>query len=102
MRAVITRFLDLEVMNYHPAVPWGLLLIWAILLLAAFSSLRQSEMGLGAKIAWLLFIFFLPVIGLAFYAIWSLISADWGFIKPLLQSRSQSIKAVAAAPRDRR
>ena len=94
MRGVITRFLNLQVMNFHPAVYWGLLIIWVILLVAAFSSLREIEMSLGAKIAWFLVILFVPIIGLALYAVRCLIRSDWTFLKPLLQSRSQAVKAV--------
>jgi len=102
MRGVITRFLQLDVMNYHPAVPWGLLIIWAILLVAAFSSLRQTDLSFGARLAWFLLILLVPVGGLAIYALWSLLRADWTFLKPLFQSRSEAIRAVVDPSRGNR
>lgn len=94
MRGVITRFLNLDVMNYHPAVPWGILIVWVILLVAALLSLRQTDLSLGARFAWYALIFLVPIAGLAFYTLWSLFHADWTFLKPLFQSRTAAIRAV--------
>lgn len=84
MLQIVFRFLTFNVVSEHWAVYWGLLAVWIILLVAAFSSIRSLEISLGAKIGWILVTLFIPIAGLGIYALRCLISADWSFLKPIL------------------
>ncbi len=94
MLQVVTRFLTLNVITEHPVVYWGLSVVWLILLIAAFSSLRSLEIPLGGKFVWFFVIFFLPPLGLGFYALRCLIKGDWSFLKPLL-APSRTARKIA-------
>jgi hypothetical protein len=84
MIQTVIRFLSFNVMSTHPGVYWGLLLVWIILLVAAFSSVRSREMRASAKVVWMVIIFLVPLAGLACYAFWCLLRGDWSFLKPLM------------------
>lgn len=94
MRAVIINFLSLNVLNTHPAVYWALAAVWISLCVSAFHSLRSQETSAGSRAVWMGVILFLPILGLAAYSVFCLIKADWGFLKPLFQSRSEAVRAV--------
>ena len=83
MRAVVFRFFTFTTVNDHPAVYWGLAAIWLILIVAAFLSLQSQPITVGAKMAWFAAILFLPIVGIATYACWCLVTADWAFLKPI-------------------
>ncbi len=75
-------------------------IIWVVLLITAFSSLRSLDISVWAKWMWFLFILGVPIMGLAIYAIRCLICADWSALKPLMISRSGSVSKVREnAPR---
>ena len=97
MRGVVTRFLNLEVLSIHPFAYWALALVWLILLVAFVSSIRSQEIPATAKAIWIFLVLFVPIFGLAAYCIWCLIRADWSFLKPLFQTRSQSVKAIVGS-----
>lgn len=84
MRGVLIRFLKQDILSEHPAVYWGVGIIWLFLMIAAFASLRTQSFGISAKIFWILFLLFIPVIGLACYCLFCLTRGDWSGIKPLL------------------
>lgn len=94
MRAAIFNFLSLNVLNTHPAVYWALAAVWISLCVSAFHSLQSQEISAGSRALWVGVILFLPIIGLAVYSVFCLFKADWGFLKPLFQSRSEAVKAV--------
>jgi hypothetical protein len=82
MLQVVIRFLTFDVVSQHPAVYWGLAVVWLLLLAGAVSSLRSLEISFGAKVGWMLLILFFPVFGLGIYALRCLILSDWSFLKP--------------------
>jgi hypothetical protein len=84
MLQVILRFLTFNVVSEHPAVYWGLLVVWLLLVAAAISSLRSLEISTGAKVMWLILILAVPIFGLGIYAFRCLLLGDWSFLKPLL------------------
>lgn len=84
MIEALIRLFTFNVMSEHPAVYWGLAAVWLILLLAAVSSLRSLPISTGAKVAWFVLIFFVPLVGLGIYALRCLFVADWSFFKPFL------------------
>jgi hypothetical protein len=87
MRAIVTHFLRLEILNLHPMVYWGMAGVWVLLLFSAFASVRSLSISTGAKIAWSLVILVLPIFGLSAYAIRCLFRSNWHALKPWFQSR---------------
>ena len=81
MREVFNRFITFDALNDHPMIHAGLAIIWVLLLVAAFLSIRSQTFGAVAKWIWFLVILALPILGLAIYAVWCLVRADWSFLK---------------------
>lgn len=96
MRDIVTRFLQLEIINLHPMVYWGLALVWLLLLVSALMSVRSLAISTGAKLAWSLVLIAVPVLGLAAYAVRCLLRGNWQALKPLFQSR-RLVKQVSSA-----
>jgi hypothetical protein len=84
MLQIVTRFLTFDVLSTHPAVYWGLALVWIILLVAAFASVRSLEIHVAGKVVWIVVILFVPILGLACYAFRCLVRGEWSFLKPFL------------------
>lgn len=93
MLTIVVRFLTFNVISTHPAVYWGLALVWLILLVASLSSLRSLEIPFGFKFAWFSFILCIPIIGLAVYASRCLLKGNWSFFNPIFAS-SKTAKKV--------
>lgn len=93
MRGIITRFFTMDVLNIHPAVYWGLALIWVILLVAAISSLRSLRESGKVKVFWLAIILLIPIVGMAIYCIRCLVKADWSGLKPFLLPQNRGIRS---------
>ena len=94
MIQVLIRFLTFNVVSDHPAVYWALAVVWLLLLLAAFSSIRSLPVSFGAKVGWFLVIILLPLVGLAAYAFRCLIRGNWSFLKPVF-SPPKSARKIA-------
>jgi hypothetical protein len=92
MLQVVIRFLTLEVITEHPVVYIGLGAVWLILLLAAAFSILAQRISRPWKAFWFLLVFFLPILGLAIYALRCLFLGDWSFLKPLLVPPSPARK----------
>jgi hypothetical protein len=84
MLQVVIRLLTFNVISEHPAIYWGLAVVWVILLVTAVASIRSLDLSRGGKIAWLLVVLVFPVLGLALYALRCLFRGDWSFLKPFL------------------
>lgn len=96
MLQVVIRFLTFEVVSEHPAVYWGLAAVWLILLVSAVLSIRSLDISAGAKVAWMLLIFFIPLLGLGIYALRCFFRGNWSFLKPLLERpKHKSTKKIA-------
>lgn len=87
MRALVINFLSLDVLNLHPALYWGLAAVYFLIFVSAFMSVRSLAISTGAKVAWLLIIIVIPILGLAVYALRCIFKANWNAFKPLFQSR---------------
>ncbi len=87
MRGIVINFLNLEVLNLHPAVYCGFAAIWLLLLISAVISVRTLEIPIAAKLVWLLLIFVVPIAGIGLYALRCLLKADWKALAPLFHSR---------------
>lgn len=84
MQDTIVRFLTFQVVTVHPIAYWGLGIVWLLLLMAAFTSVRSLAIGTFAKVLWFFFILLAPLIGLTFYTLRCLFLGDWSFLKPFL------------------
>jgi cytochrome c oxidase subunit IV len=78
MRTVLQRFLSFNAENVASDIYWALGVVYLILLASAIASLFQSEHR--AKLAWLVALVFLPLVGLYFYAFMALLRADYSFL----------------------
>lgn len=87
MRSIVTNFIQFNILNMNPMVYWGLAVVWLMLLLSAFMSLRSLSTPFWAKFLWFIIIVALPIMGLALYALRCLFKADWYYITPLFQTR---------------
>lgn len=87
MRNIVIHFFRLEILNMHPGVYWGLAIIWLLLIVSAFASVRSLAIPAIAKNVWLLVILAIPILGLAAYAFRCLARANWHALKPWFQSR---------------
>ena len=94
MTQALIRFLTFDVVSEHPAVYWGLAVVWVLLLVGAVSSLRTLEISFGGKFAWIFIIIFLPIFGLGIYAFHCLILGDWAFLKPFF-APAKTAKKIA-------
>lgn len=87
MRNIIINFLSLEVRSIHPAVYWGLAIIWVLVLVSALISVRSLPASGLVKVVWFILILAVPILGLGIYALYCLFSANWEMLKPLFQNR---------------
>jgi hypothetical protein len=97
MRGIIIRFFTMDILNDHPAVYWGLALIWVILLVAAISSLRSLHVSGKVKAFWLAIILLIPIVGMALYSIRCLIKADWSGLKPFLLPQNRGVRSFLSS-----
>ncbi len=87
MKGIFIHFFKLEILNLHPMIYWAVAAVWLLLLISAVNSIRTISLSIGAKMVWLLLIFFLPVVGLALYALRCLFKTNWKALAPLFHSR---------------
>jgi hypothetical protein len=100
MRAIVTNFLRLEILNHHPVVYWGLAAVWFLILVSAFMSVRSLSISTGVKSAWFMVIVAIPILGLAAYAFRCIASANWKALKPLFQARKLDKQMSSAGSSD--
>lgn len=79
MRLVIHRFLSLHAENVAPEIYWALGCVYLILIAVSLESLRRSQVRF--KLAWAMLLLFIPLLGMYLYALRSLFSADFSFLK---------------------
>ena len=87
MRNIVINFLSLDIKSVHPVVFWGLAIIWVLVLVSAFMSVRSLPTKTLVKVVWFVLIIAIPVLGLGIYALRCLVSANWQMFKLLFQSR---------------
>jgi len=78
MRTVITRFFTFNAENSAPEVYGVLATVYLILFGLSLSSLIKSDCR--NKLAWFLFLLFIPVVGMYAYSLWCLVKADYSFL----------------------
>lgn len=99
MRDAIMRFLAINPLNDHPMIYWGMIVVWLVLVLTCFFSIRSLRIGLGARWAWFSLVLCVPVLGMFIYLVWCLIKADYSFLKFILGPPSRAKQALAGSPR---
>ena len=83
MRDTITNFLKMDVQTSIGLVYAGLAVVWLIILIAGISSIVTRPMGVVGKVAWILLIVAVPLVGMAVYCLYSLFRADYTFLQQL-------------------
>lgn len=78
MRTVLQRFFSFNAENTAPEIYFALALVYLILLAVSISSLIKSPRR--GKGLWLAAMILLPVVGLYFYALTALMTADFSFL----------------------
>lgn len=79
MKTTILRFFTFEVMNIHPMIYWGLLVVWCLMLVATFASIGSQAMSPLAKLFWSCVVL-VPIVGLFLYLIFCLTRVDYSFM----------------------
>ncbi|HCN29347.1 MAG TPA: hypothetical protein DIT64_11465 [Verrucomicrobiales bacterium] len=88
MRTVIQRFFSFTAENVVPEIYAALGLVYLILLFVTLASVSKTQTN--GKLAWFMIVLLLPMLGMYFYAFWSLIKADYSFLTRLGFARSRS------------
>lgn len=81
MRDTITNFLKMDVQTSIGLVYAGLAVVWLIVLFAAICSIVTRPMGTVAKVAWIVLVVGLPLVGMTLYCLYSLVRADYTFLQ---------------------
>ncbi len=81
MRTVITRFITFDAENTAPEVYAVLAFAYLTLLALCLASLARSN--IKGKLAWSLYILFIPMVGMYMYTFWCLLRADYSFLARL-------------------
>ncbi len=71
--------------------------IYALLVIASVMSVFAVKTGFGARLAWLLLILSLPVLGIAAHCFVCLYSADYTFLKQFGFARSKKVGILSLA-----
>lgn len=98
MSSLVINILRFDILNMHPAVYWGLGVIWILMLVSAIMSVRSLPIFPGKKVAWIFVIVAIPILGLGIYALRCLFSANWDVLKPFFRSRQLERKALSIDP----
>jgi len=83
MRIILDNFFQLSAQNAGGAVVWAALAIYAGLVLTSLLDILTRKRLLVFKLAWSLLILGLPFIGMAFYCIFCLFTAEYPLISQL-------------------
>ena len=90
MRDVVTNALTLSPQNFSVEVAWALGIIYGAMWLVTMTSVIQQSFGVASKIAWVIIVTAVPIVGMVFYSARCLLSADFGFLKQLGFAKAHS------------
>lgn len=99
MKDAIMRFLAINPLNDHPMIYWGMIVVWLVLVLNCFFSIRSLRIGLGQRWAWFLLVLCVPVVGMLIYLVRCLLVADYSFLKFMLGPPQRAKQALAGSSR---
>lgn len=91
MRIILDNFFQLSAQNAGSAVVWGLLTIYAALVMICLLDIVTRKRNMTFKLAWILLVLLLPFVGMTFYCILCLCTAEYPLLSQL-GLRSQSGK----------
>lgn len=92
MLTALIKFLTFAPDNVTKEVYWALAAIYLFLFLATLLSIKKTTHTHVPKLAWMLLITILPVIGIAIYCIRCLVLADFHFLKQFSPAPPQGPK----------
>lgn len=81
MLTSLIKFFTFAPDNVSKEVYWALGVIYLFLIIATMLSIQKNIRNLATKLAWMLLITVVPVIGIAVYCIRCLALADFSFLK---------------------
>jgi hypothetical protein len=104
----LTKLLTLSPENVSMEVYWALGSIYIMLWIAAILSVVSKRKTLTHRLAWILLVTFVPVLGIALHCLSCLVTADYQFLKqfglgtskaaPKFQSNSQNLRRTSSQP----
>jgi len=90
MLQVIINLLTLRALSTSAEAYVGVLAVWLLMLGAGFSSVFSRNWPVWLKLLWVLLLVGVPIVGMFFYCLLSLILADYSFLKLLGLNRKSS------------
>lgn len=81
MRAVFIRFFTFNAENVIPEIYLGMAIVYMILLIATFFSIKSLQISVLSKFVWSAIVIALPLLGMLIYSFRCVIRADFRFIK---------------------
>jgi hypothetical protein len=81
MLQVLINLLTLNALNTPPEVYAGLVAAWLLLVVAGIASVISQPFSRIGKIAWIILVLALPVMGMVIYCVRCLLGADYAFLK---------------------
>lgn len=98
MRAVLIRIATLDAQNVIDYVYVAIVSIWVVMVITSIFSVRRLEIRAAAKIAWVVTILALPIVGMGAYCVRCLVKAEYPLLQQLgLFSRDRRLRQVKEA-----
>jgi len=92
MLTALIKFFTFAPDNVTKEVYWALAGIYLLLFIATLLSIKKTTPSLAAKLAWMMLVTILPVLGIAIYCIRCLAAADFHFLKQFNPAPQQGLK----------
>lgn len=92
MLTTLIKFLLFAPDNVSKEVYWALGAIYLSFLIATILSIKKTTPNLAFRLAWILLVTIIPVVGIFIYCIRCLISADFNFLKQFSPAPPQGPK----------
>ncbi len=90
MKAALQRFLTFRAENVVVEVYWALGLIYVALLVICLLSIGSGALTPQQRTMWRGCVLFLPIVGMGSYCIFSLLRADYSFLRSVGLVRNKS------------
>lgn len=92
------NFIKLDTQNFIVEVWWICLVLWVALLVVGITDIATNTLTKGSKIAWIVTILALPMLGLFAYCIFCLARADYHWLEFLTMKRKSSRRGGSRPP----
>ncbi|MBL9177768.1 MAG: PLDc_N domain-containing protein [Verrucomicrobiaceae bacterium] len=89
MRDTLFRFFTIHPLNDHEIISWAMGLVWLALVLNCLASLKHRDISSRARLIWVAIVVVVPILGMAAYLLFCLVTADYSFLKFFLAPPKQ-------------